>query len=67
MAETARKLREAMGLVRGSWRALTGEDAYERYLQYHREHEHPGEPMGEKEFWRDRCDRQDRDPGGRCC
>ncbi|MDU2316806.1 MAG: CstA-like transporter-associated (seleno)protein, partial [Cutibacterium acnes] len=24
-------------------------------------------PMSEKAFWRDQCDRQDRNPQARCC
>ena len=53
------------------WRGIVGEDAYERY----REHvescraagdlDHP--LMTEREFWRDRTDRQDANPQVRCC
>ncbi|MET0590207.1 MAG: YbdD/YjiX family protein, partial [Naasia sp.] len=29
---------------------------------------HPGvPPMTPRQFWRDRTDRMDADPGGRCC
>ncbi|WP_182112298.1 MULTISPECIES: YbdD/YjiX family protein [unclassified Actinotalea] len=51
-------------------RALLGEDAYERYLEHEAAHgRRPGDAgvMGEREFWRDRTDRQDRAPQGRCC
>nr|WP_230685261.1 YbdD/YjiX family protein [Cellulomonas sp. JZ18] len=51
-------------------RALLGEDAYERYLEHQAEHGRaPGDPgvLTAREFWRDRTDRQDRAPQGRCC
>ena len=60
-----------VGIARGiRWyvRALMGEDAYEKYLA-HGEGEPGGgvEPLSEREFWRDRTDRQDANPEGRCC
>ncbi|WP_199423219.1 YbdD/YjiX family protein [Actinotalea solisilvae] len=51
-------------------RGLLGEDAYERYLEHEAAHGRgPGDPgvMSAREFWRDRTDRQDREPQGRCC
>ncbi|QGQ21123.1 putative selenoprotein [Cellulomonas sp. JZ18] len=56
--------------VRWFVRALLGEDAYERYLEHQAEHGRaPGDPgvLTAREFWRDRTDRQDRAPQGRCC
>lgn len=56
--------------VRWFVRALLGEDAYERYLEHQATHGRgPGDPgvLSEREFWRDRTDRQDRSPQGRCC
>ena len=53
------------------WRGVVGEDAYDRYRAHVEarraagEHEHP--LMTEREFWRDRTDRQDANPQGRCC
>jgi uncharacterized short protein YbdD (DUF466 family) len=51
-------------------RGVLGADAYEKY-KAHVEAEHPRDAaewlMSEKEFWRDRTDRQDRNPQGRCC
>jgi len=60
-----------VGIARGiRWyvRAVMGEDAYEKYLA-HVEGEHGGGavPLSEREFWRDRTDRQDANPQGRCC
>jgi uncharacterized short protein YbdD (DUF466 family) len=53
------------------WRGVVGEDAYERYrehVQAQRANGDPGHPlMTEREFWRDRTDRQDANPQGRCC
>lgn len=46
-------------------RGVTGADAYDNYLEWCRHTGH--EPMPEKAFWRDRCDRQDRNPQARCC
>jgi uncharacterized short protein YbdD (DUF466 family) len=46
---------------------LLGADAYVRYLEHHRAAGHPEPPLSEREFWRDRTDRQDTSPQGRCC
>jgi uncharacterized short protein YbdD (DUF466 family) len=49
-------------------RDLMGDNAYRVYLEHHRtQHgpEHP--PLTEREFWRQRMDEQDRNPGARCC
>lgn len=49
------------------FRGVVGADAYDVYLE-HQRRTHPGEPvMGRKEFWRDRTDRQERNPTTRCC
>ena len=53
------------------WRGVLGEDAYDRYrdhVEAQRAAGDPGHPlMTEREFWRDRTDRQDAAPQGRCC
>lgn len=49
-------------------RDLMGDNAYRVYLEHHRtQHglEHP--PLTEREYWRQRMDEQDRNPGARCC
>lgn len=46
---------------------VLGADAYVRYLEHHRAAGHVTPPLGEREFWRDRTDRQDTSPQGRCC
>jgi uncharacterized short protein YbdD (DUF466 family) len=48
-------------------REVTGENAYDRYLE-HQRREHPGqEPMSRREFERRRVDARDDRPEGRCC
>jgi uncharacterized short protein YbdD (DUF466 family) len=46
---------------------VLGADAYAKYLEHHRASGHAEKPMTEREFWRDRTDRQDSNPQGRCC
>ena len=53
------------------WRGVVGEDAYERYCEHVDACRAAGDEthplMTEREFWRDRTDRQDANPQGRCC
>lgn len=46
---------------------VLGADAYAKYLEHHRAAGHGAAPLTEREFWRDRTDRQDSNPQGRCC
>jgi uncharacterized short protein YbdD (DUF466 family) len=46
---------------------VLGADAYSKYLEFHRGAGHQEAPLTEREFWRDRTDRQDANPQGRCC
>ncbi|ADX71945.1 DUF466 domain-containing protein [Pseudarthrobacter phenanthrenivorans] len=46
---------------------VMGADAYAKYLEHHRLAGHREPPLSEREFWRDRTDRQDSNPQGRCC
>lgn len=47
--------------------SLMGDTAYATYLAHHGR-AHPGEPaLTERQFWRERMDDQDRNPGARCC
>jgi uncharacterized short protein YbdD (DUF466 family) len=46
---------------------VMGADAYAKYLEHHAGSGHEGPPLSEREFWRDRTDRQDNNPQGRCC
>nr|WP_231637266.1 YbdD/YjiX family protein [Microbacterium sp. No. 7] len=46
---------------------LMGDNAYATYVAHQRRH-HPGEELPtERQFWRQRMDEQDRNPGARCC
>jgi uncharacterized short protein YbdD (DUF466 family) len=46
---------------------VLGADAYAKYLEHHKAAAHGTAPLTEREFWRDRTDRQDSNPQGRCC
>lgn len=49
------------------WRAFSGEDAYDRYVERHRRH-HPGHaPMTPRQFWRAKADFDEKNVQGRCC
>lgn len=53
-------------------RGVMGADAYKKYLEHHAATghggpEHGAPPLSERDFWRDRTDRQDSNPQGRCC
>lgn len=48
-------------------KGVLGEDSYEKYLDHHRATACEAPPMNLKEFWRDKTDRQDANPEGRCC
>lgn len=47
--------------------SLMGDNAYAVYVA-HQRRTHPGtEPLTERQFWRQKMDDQDRNPGARCC
>ncbi|MCQ9165020.1 YbdD/YjiX family protein [Arthrobacter sp. STN4] len=48
-------------------KGVLGEDAYEKYLDHHRGTGCTTPAKTVKEFWRDRMDRQEGNPEGRCC
>lgn len=48
-------------------KSVMGEDSYEKYLAHHQQTACPTPAMSVKEFWRDKMDRQDANPEGRCC
>ncbi|MGO4383881.1 YbdD/YjiX family protein [Specibacter sp. RAF43] len=63
-------LRRAAGVLRSVNRYLKGvlgEDSYAKYLDHHRATGCQVPAMTVKEFWRDKTDRQDAHPEGRCC
>lgn len=48
-------------------KSVMGEDSYEKYLAHHEASGCSTPAMTVKEFWRDKMDRQDANPEGRCC
>ena len=56
-------LKELIWLFKG----VMGENAYQQYLDHHVSTHSSEPPMTERQFWRDKTDRQDANPEGRCC
>lgn len=54
------------GFVR-FFRDVMGEDAYAKYAAFHASSACTAPLLSEREFWKDKMDRQDSNPGGRCC
>ncbi|WP_283138920.1 YbdD/YjiX family protein [Rhizohabitans arisaemae] len=59
-------LRDMVRFTRWYLRELTGVNEYDRYLDRHRADPH-GPLLSRREYERLRIDRQDADPGSRCC
>ena len=53
--------------IRWYMTTLMGDTAYATYVAHHRRHHPHEEPVTERQFWRQRMDDQDRNPGARCC
>lgn len=47
--------------------SLMGDNAYATYLAHQRRTHPDAPPLSERQFWRQRMDDQDRNPGARCC
>ena len=47
--------------------SLMGDRAYGTYLAHHQRTHPEGVPLSERDFWRQKMDDQDRNPGARCC
>ena len=78
-----RRVRQVLRRARTLWRDMTGESAYDRYLErYAREHAQcphghggahdPGHgsghgPMSEREFWRARAKQAETEINASCC
>lgn len=65
--ELLRSAARGLNAVNSYLKGVLGEDAYEKYLEHHQATGCATEPMNIKEFWRDKTDRQDANPEGRCC
>ncbi|WP_309248116.1 YbdD/YjiX family protein [Rothia santali] len=46
---------------------VLGADKYARYLDYHHRSGCPGEPLSERDYWRELSAHQESHPQGRCC
>lgn len=62
-----RRAASGLSAVSQYLKGVLGEDAYERYLEHHQATSCTAQPLTVKEFWRDKMDRQDANPEGRCC
>lgn len=63
VAAAAMAFRGLTGYLKG----VLGADAYQKYSEYQASTGCEAPPLTEREFWRDRMDRQDNNPQGRCC
>ena len=63
----SRRLGGAARGFMGYLREVSGETAYDRYVE-HRRREHPGDPvMSRRDYERWRMDQRDANPSARCC
>ncbi len=60
-------LRRGASAVRWYMSQLMGDSAYATYLAHQRRTHPDAEPLTERQFWREKMDDQDRNPGARCC
>lgn len=65
--ELLRSAGRGLAAVNKYFRGVFGEDAYEKYLEHHQATGCATDPMTVREFWKDKMDRQDANPEGRCC
>jgi uncharacterized short protein YbdD (DUF466 family) len=60
-------VRQVMAGVRWYLREVSGESAYDRYVQ-HMRRDHPGQPvMSRRDYERRRQDERNENPRARCC
>lgn len=67
MSAMTRDIVEGLARFREFWRDLTGENAYDRYVERHRRQHPDHEPMSEREFWRARDDFHETHQSTGCC
>lgn len=60
-------VRRGAGAVRWYMSQLMGDSAYETYVAHQRRTHPDAEVLTERQFWREKMDDQDRNPGARCC
>ena len=72
-ASARHRVRQVLTRARTLWRDMTGESAYDRYLErYAREHAQCPHgsghgPMSEREFWRARAKQAETEINASCC
>lgn len=59
--------RGVVGALKWYVGSMMGDNHYERYLRHHAAAHPDAMPMTKREYWRERTDAQDRNPGARCC
>ncbi|MCQ9388974.1 YbdD/YjiX family protein [Brevibacterium sp. 50QC2O2] len=68
LARAWARVGRAAGFVLWYAREVSGENGYKHYLDaYVARHGCSHGAMSEREYWRDKTDRQDREPQARCC
>lgn len=65
--ELLRSASRGLGAMNKYLKGVLGEDSYEKYLAHHQATGCTTAPLTLREFWRDKTDRQDANPEGRCC
>ena len=53
--------------IRWYMSSLMGDNAYAVYVAHQRRTHPEAEPLTERQFWRQKMDDQDRNPGASCC
>ncbi|AFV89494.1 MAG: YbdD/YjiX family protein [Acidipropionibacterium acidipropionici] len=67
VATMVREAHRRLRLARSLWRDFTGESAYDHYVDRHRAAHPDHEPMGERQFWRERARFQESNVSSGCC
>ena len=62
-----RRVRQVLTRARTLWRDMTGESAYDRYVERHRRAHPDHEPLSERQWWRARADVDERNVSTGCC
>ena len=62
-----RRFRQVLTRARTLWRDMTGESAYDRYVERHRRAHPDHEPLSERQWWRARADVDERNVSTGCC
>ena len=66
-ASTGGRVRQVLTRARTLWRDMTGESAYDRYVERHRRAHPDHEPLSERQWWRARADVDERNVSTGCC